>query len=119
MPWEIQKIGPKYQVTIPKTVRNQLGLKIGDLMQARVGENHTVVLERKRLVDFDPLEEDLREAIADHKAGRVLGPFATARDTVKALHSSANSKVVATRRTKKSVDDRLAKSAAHASARHR
>ena len=117
MPWEIQKIGPKYQVTIPKTVRNQLGLKIGDLMQARVGQNHTVVLERKRLVDFVPLEEDLRAASADHKTGRVLGPFATARETVKALHSY--DKVAPNRRTKKSASAHAAKSIPRARARHR
>jgi AbrB family looped-hinge helix DNA binding protein len=118
MPWEIQKIGPKYQVTIPKAVRNHLGLKIGDLVQARVGENQTVVLERKRLVDFVPLEEDLRATNADHKAGRVLGPFATADQTVKALNSSSNHKVVPNRRSK-SASARTVKSAAHAGARHR
>ena len=119
MPWEIQKIGPKYQVTIPKAVRNHLGLKIGDLVQARVGENHTVVLERKRLVDFVPLEEDLRAADADYEAGRVLGPFATARETVKALNSSNNHKVAPKRRTQKGASARTLKSAAHAGARHR
>jgi len=113
MPWEVQKIGPKYQVTIPKAVRNRLGLKVGDLVQARVGANHTIVLERKRLVDFDALlEEDLRASRADYDAGRVLGPFATAEEAVKALSSSKNQK------TKKSAAGRTRKSAAHARARH-
>jgi AbrB family looped-hinge helix DNA binding protein len=89
MPSEVLKIGPKFQVTIPKAVRNELGLKVGDLVQARVGKNHTIVLERKRLVDFErSLEEDLRAAEADYKAGRYLGPFDTAEETIKALRSS-------------------------------
>jgi hypothetical protein len=93
-------------------------LKIGDLVQARVGENQTVVLERKRLVDFVPLEEDLREARADHKAGRVLGPFATARQTMEALTPSNTAQKAPHRRAKKSASGRTLKSA-HAGARHR
>jgi len=80
---EVTKVGPKYQVTIPKEVREALGLKVGDLVQAAVGKDKTIVLRRKRLVDFDAeLEEALAEAEADYKAGRVLGPFDTAEETV-------------------------------------
>lgn len=86
---EVTKVGPKYQVTIPKEVREALGLKVGDLIQAAVGKDKTIVLRRKRLVDFDAeLEEALAEADADYKAGRVLGPFDTAEETVAALMSS-------------------------------
>jgi hypothetical protein len=46
-----------------------------------VGENHTIILERKRLVDFEQsLEDDLRASKADYEAGRYLGPFDTAED---------------------------------------
>jgi AbrB family looped-hinge helix DNA binding protein len=83
---DVTKVGPKYQVTIPKEVREALGLKVGDLVQAAVGKDKTIVLRRKRLVDFDAeLEEALAEAEADYKAGRVLGPFDTAEETVAAL----------------------------------
>jgi len=82
---EVTKIGPKYQVTIPKDVRNQLGLKVGDLVQARVGKGHTIIMERKRLVDYDPdLERDLAEALEDVKAGRVYGPY-EAKQAIPAL----------------------------------
>lgn len=87
---EVTKVGPKYQVTIPKQVREALGLKVGDLVQASVGKDKSIVLHRKRLVDFDAdLEEALAEAEADYKAGRVLGPFDTAEETVAALMSSS------------------------------
>lgn len=86
MPAEVTKVGPKYQVTIPKAVREELGLKVGDLVQARVGKGHTIIMERKRLVDFDAeLEEDLAAAKADYEAGRVLGPFESATEAVAAL----------------------------------
>ena len=83
---QVTKVGPKYQVTIPKQVREELGLKVGDLVQARVGKDHTIIMERKRLVDYDPeLERDLAQAEADIKAGRVYGPFDTAQETMAAL----------------------------------
>src|SRR5437016_1444642 len=74
------KVGPKYQVTIPKDVRDELGLRVGDLVQARV-KGHTIIIERKRLVDFDAvLQEDLAAAEADSKAARTHGPFNTAEE---------------------------------------
>jgi len=86
---EVLKIGPKYQVTVPKAVRTQLGLKVGDVVQAHVGKNHSIILERKRLVDFEKsLEEDLRASKADYAAGRYVGPFDKAEDLMEALRGS-------------------------------
>lgn len=83
---EVTKVGPKYQVTIPHRVRKAVGLEAGDLVQASVGVDGTIVLRRKLLVDRDPeLEKQLEESEADVKAGRVLGPFGTARTAVRAL----------------------------------
>lgn len=114
---EVQKIGPKYQVTIPKAVRNELGLKVGDLLRAPVGKNHTIVLERKRLVDFHKsLEEDLRASEEDYRAGRVLGPFDTAEELVKALRSTDDRWRKPIKKFKKRPAGRTAKSAAHARA---
>jgi AbrB family looped-hinge helix DNA binding protein len=118
MPSEVQKIGPKFQVTIPKAVRNQLGLKVGDLVQARVGKNHTIVLERKRLVDFEQsLDEDLRASKADYAAGRYLGPFDTAEEMIKALRTPGDRRTVPIAKRKKPVAGRVAKSAARARTR--
>jgi AbrB family looped-hinge helix DNA binding protein len=76
MPHQVIKVGPKYQVTIPKEVRDELDLHVGDLVQARVGEDHTIILKRKRIIDFDAeLKADLAESEADYKAGRFYGPF--------------------------------------------
>jgi AbrB family looped-hinge helix DNA binding protein len=116
---EVQKIGPKYQVTIPKAVRTQLGLKVGGLVQARMGKNHTIVLERKRLVDFErSLEEDLRAAKAEYDAGIVLGPFDTAEETIRALRSTDDRWRTRNVKAKKSSMGRAAKSKSNARANH-
>lgn len=82
------KVGAKFQVTIPQEVREAVGLKTGDLVQASVGGDGTIVLRRKLLVDRDPeLERDLEAAEADVKAGRVLGPFDNAPSALRALNA--------------------------------
>jgi bifunctional DNA-binding transcriptional regulator/antitoxin component of YhaV-PrlF toxin-antitoxin module len=82
----ITKVGPKYQVTTPQGVRTAVGLEAGGLVQASVGADGAIVLRRQLLVDYDrELEKQLKAAQADVKAGRVLGPFDTARDAVRAL----------------------------------
>jgi len=79
----VQKLGPKYQVTIPKKIREALGLKVGDLVEATVGKEG-VVLRPKVLVDRDPVvEHALAEAEADVKAGRVSKPYRSARTLVR------------------------------------
>lgn len=82
----VTKVGPKYQITIPWRVRNAVGLQAGELVQASAGANGAIVLRRKRRMAFDlELEKQLKAAEADVKAGRVLGPFTTAREAVRAL----------------------------------
>jgi len=75
------KVGPKYQVVIPKAVREAVGLKPGDLVEAALGRGG-IVLRPKVLVDRG-LEEALAEAEADVKAGRVSKPFTSVREFVR------------------------------------
>ena len=42
------KVGPKFQVTIPKNVRDAVGLKVGDLVEASVGRDGIVLLSLAR-----------------------------------------------------------------------
>jgi AbrB family looped-hinge helix DNA binding protein len=44
------KVGPKFQVTIPKSVRHAVGLKVGDLVEASVGRDG-IALRQKVLID--------------------------------------------------------------------
>ncbi len=75
------KVGPKYQVVIPKKVREAAGLKPGDLIEASLGREG-ILLKPKVLVDRD-LEEALAEAEADVQAGRVSKPFKSVREFVR------------------------------------
>lgn len=81
------KVGPKFQVTIPQEIREAVGLRTGDLVQASVGRDGSIVLRRKLLVDRDPeLEQDLEAAEADVAEGRVLGTFENATSALRALN---------------------------------
>jgi AbrB family looped-hinge helix DNA binding protein len=119
MPSEVTKIGPKYQVTIPKAVRDQLGLKVGDLVQARVGKDRTIIMERKRLVDFDaPLEDDLAASAEDSRRGRVLGPFTTAKEAVTALKDPPESNLKRVTKITRTAAGHVVKPGAHARRRN-
>jgi AbrB family looped-hinge helix DNA binding protein len=83
------KVGPKFQVTIPKNVRDAVGLKVGDLVEASVGRDG-IVLRQKVLIDKPvSLARQLEESDAAVKAGRVLGPFKSAGAALKAAKADA------------------------------
>lgn len=46
----LTKVGPKFQITIPKVAREAIGVNIGDLMEAKVFRR-TIVLRPKVVVD--------------------------------------------------------------------
>lgn len=75
------KIGPKFQVTIPKRVREAAGLSIGDFMEATPVEGG-VLLRSKVMVDR-AVEAELAAALADVEAGRVGKPVKSARALVR------------------------------------
>ena len=82
----LTKVGPKFQVTIPKEAREAIGLDVGDLLEATVA-NGGVMLRPKLVRDKHPeIEARLREAEEDIKAGRVYGPFRSVREMVRSLH---------------------------------
>ncbi len=80
----VQKLGAKGQVTLPKRVREALGLKTGDLLETVLTPEgaltRPVELKRKRV---DDLEDALAEAEADVKAGRVSRPYQSAHALVR------------------------------------
>ncbi len=80
----VQKMGTKGQVTLPKRVREALGLKAGDLLETVLTPEgaltRPVELKPKKV---DALEEALAEAEADVKAGRVSKPYQSAHALVR------------------------------------
>ena len=94
------KVGPKYQVCIPRKVRDAVGLEIGDLVEAEVGPNDTIILHPKtqliiEKVDLRSLDKrtrrELEKAMAAADEGKTIGPFDSADDALKAAlkHSNA------------------------------
>jgi len=75
----IVKIRTNRQVTIPKKIFEELGLKEGEYVEV-TRRGKTVVLTPKTLID-----KDLEEALEDIEKGRVIGPFSDADEAIRAL----------------------------------
>lgn len=84
------KLGVSRQVVIPKRIHDQLGLSPGDYLEVDLHQGK-VIFTPKTLVD-KPVETRLHEALKDIKEGRVRGPFQSAKDMVRSLHTSRKSK---------------------------
>ena len=82
------KIKEKYQVTLPASVRAKVGVGVGDLLEAEV-KGKQITLTPKVAVDRALVETRLAEGLADLKAGRIYGPFGSARDAVRSLRREA------------------------------
>jgi AbrB family looped-hinge helix DNA binding protein len=84
----------KFQVVIPLKVRQEIGLGVGDLLEAKV--------ERGKII-FTPkstLDRGIAEIVADFRAGRRSGPSKTLAELVASLDAKA-AKIRAKKRTKK------------------
>ena len=75
------KVGVSRQVAIPKKLHDQLGLTAGDYLEIEV-RGGKLILTPKQLID-----KRLEEADDDVRHGRVLGPFNTAKQAMKALRT--------------------------------
>ena len=83
------------QITLPKELREVLGVKEGDILEAEMKENQ-VVLKPKTLIDKIPESESelseqgktkIREALEDYEKKRMSGPFRSAKEMKKAFSS--------------------------------
>jgi AbrB family looped-hinge helix DNA binding protein len=79
----LSKITRNYQVSIPKNVRDSLGLQEGDYVEVEERDGE-IVMVPKRLIDADQAwfwtkewQAGERAADEDIKSGRVSGPFKT------------------------------------------
>jgi len=75
----IVTVKSKYQIVIPRAVREQIGVSVGDLLEARV-ERGKITFTPKALV-----ERGLLESLADYKQGRAYGPFRSADELARSL----------------------------------
>jgi AbrB family looped-hinge helix DNA binding protein len=73
----------KFQVVIPRSVRDKIGVSVGDLLEARV-ERGKITFAPKTLVD-----RGIAESLEDFKRGRAYGPFETPEELLASLHREA------------------------------
>ena len=73
----------KFQVVIPLRVRRQIGIKVGDLLEAKA-ERGKVSLIPKSAID-----RGIAESLEDFRKGRFYGPFDTAEEMIASLHARA------------------------------
>jgi AbrB family looped-hinge helix DNA binding protein len=71
----------KYQVVIPRHVREQIGVAIGDVLEARAVKSK-IVFEPKSIVD-----RGIAEGIEDIEKGRIHGPYRTVAEAMKAFQT--------------------------------
>jgi AbrB family looped-hinge helix DNA binding protein len=87
------KLGASRQIVIPKKLYDELGLEAGDYLEVELYEGGKLLVTPKALVDRHPeIGKRLAKAEEDVRAGRVKGPFKSARETVEALRSSSRRK---------------------------
>ncbi len=82
----------KYQVVIPARVREQVGIHVGDLLEAKA-QNGKVILTPKSLVD-----REIAEGLEDLRKGKTYGPFNSAEDMIRELHRTTRKARKNTRR---------------------
>lgn len=71
----------KFQVVIPRRVREQIGVAIGDVLEASAVKGN-IVFRPKSVVD-----RGLAEGLEDIKRGRIHGPYRTVAEAIKAFQA--------------------------------
>jgi AbrB family looped-hinge helix DNA binding protein len=69
----------KFQVVIPQSVRDQIGLNVGDLLEAKV-ERGKITFTPKSVVD-----RGIAEGLEDIRRGRVHGPYQSVPEAMRAF----------------------------------
>ncbi len=88
------RVKTKFQVTLPDSVRRQVGINVGDLLETRV-ERGRITLVPKTVVDRDEytpgqrraIDARLSKSLEEMKRGRSYGPFRTADRMIEFLHA--------------------------------
>lgn len=84
----IVKVKPKFQITIPYSVRAHVPLGVGDFVEMEARHNF-IVIKPKVLSDRakeDEIEAAIAEGLKDIEEGRVSGPFSSAKELISHLH---------------------------------
>ncbi len=88
---ELVKIQNKYQITLPKTVRNLFGLKVGDYIEIdKCGggillKPVSVIPKDQRYFHTPEWQKKEEQADKDIEKKDIIGPFDNAEDAIAAL----------------------------------
>lgn len=77
------RVKERFQVTLPSELRASAGLAVGDMLEARLGPRGEITLTPRSLID-----RSIAEGLADVRAGRVRGPFASGQAMGKAVEAA-------------------------------
>jgi AbrB family looped-hinge helix DNA binding protein len=80
---ELVTVKTKFQIVIPRSIREAAGVDIGDLLEAKV-ERGKITFSPKSVVD-----RHLAEGLADLQMGRSHGPYSSAKEAIAALELRA------------------------------
>ena len=89
---DIVTVKTKFQIVIPRHIREQVNIEIGDVLEAGL-QDGKITYTPKSLVD-----RHLEEGLEDIRKGRTHGPYATAKAAIKALDARAKRRVKKTPR---------------------
>ncbi len=73
-------------ITIPKKLREALGLDKGDLLNVELSDSGEVILSRAETIDKSILESS-QKALKELREGKASGPFASMEEFHKYLES--------------------------------
>ena len=86
----------KTPLIVPPAVRRQAGFKSGDEIEFKVSGGVITIVPKLPIAEdeYTPeqrriIDAQLREGLADVKAGRVHGPFSTHKEFIASLHREA------------------------------
>jgi len=80
---DIVTVKNKFQIVIPRNVREQVHIEVGDFLEASV-ENGKITFTPKSLID-----RHIAEGLEDARNGRTHGPYESTDAAITALESRA------------------------------
>jgi antitoxin MazE len=85
------KLSARRQITIPAQITKRLGLKAGEELELVESEKTLVLVPRKHIPKdqewyyTDEWQKMMQEAFEEVKQGKLIGPFDTAQEAIRAL----------------------------------
>lgn len=92
---ELVRIKRHYQITIPRNLRRQIKLEVGDYVEVDTEQGQIIIRPVKVIKQdqeyFHTKEWQAKEAEADQSIaqGHLVGPFTNIKDALKALKTTA------------------------------